>query len=301
MSFASAFLRALRPKQWAKNGIIYAPLVFTVSERWDPQRPEEALGPVGITTAAFLVFCLLSSATYLVNDVVDAGADRAHPRKRDRPIASGDLSPIVAIAAAAGMMATGIAVSYLLMPWFAAVALAYVALTLGYSLWLKRVTIIDVLALSGGYTLRTVAGAVVIGAPISPWLYVVTSLGAMLIGFGKRRNELALAGPEDDPSLQRLALRGYSVQLLDQLISVVTPATLVSYILYTFTAESLPESHAMMLTIPFIAYGLFRYLLLVYQRNLGESPEDVLLTDGPSVAAGVLWLLSVVVVLVTAA
>ena len=297
----STFLRSLRPKQWPKNGIIYFALVFTLPDRWDPQQPLEALGPLGVTTAAFLLFCLLSSATYLINDVVDAAEDRAHPIKRHRPIASGRLSPWAAAGAAVGMMVGGAALSFVLTPWFGIMALLYLGITLAYSLGLKQVAIVDVLVLSAGYVLRAAAGAVVLDVPISPWLYVVTSLGAMLIGFGKRRNELVLSSAGEGPGRQRRALEGYSVPLLDQLISAVTPATLISYILYTFTAENLPENHAMMLTIPFIAYGLFRYLLLVYQRNLGETPEDVLLTDRPIQATVALWLATAVAVLLVAA
>jgi 4-hydroxybenzoate polyprenyltransferase len=296
----SAFIRSLRPKQWPKNGIIYFALVFTLPGRWDPQQPLDVLEPLGVTTAAFLLFCLLSSATYLVNDVVDAAQDRAHPLKQHRPIASGGLSAGVASVAAAAMMAGGAALSLLLTPWFGVVALLYLGLTLAYSLGLKRIPIVDVLALSAGYVLRAAAGAVVLDVPISPWLYMVTSLGAMLIGFGKRRNELVQSTSREGSGQQRRALEGYSVPLLDQLISAVTPATLISYILYTFTAENLPENHAMMLTIPFIAYGLFRYLLLVYQRNLGETPEDVLLTDRPIQATVVLWLATAVAVLIVA-
>jgi hypothetical protein len=169
--------------------------------------------------------------------------------------------------------------------------------------------ILDVVFLSGGYVLRAVAGAVVIAVPVSPWLYVVTSLGALLIGFGKRRNELVLAAGAEEPSQsrslseaqaaaerltpslqQREALRDYSVRFLDQLIAAVAPSALMAYILYTFTAPNLPPSHAMMLTIPFVLYGLFRYLYLVYHRNLGENPEDILLSDKPLIASILLWL-----------
>jgi 4-hydroxybenzoate polyprenyltransferase len=177
------------------------------------------------------------------------------------------------------------------------VALAYLALTVAYTVELKRVAILDVLALSGGYLLRVVAGVVVIQAPVSPWLYVVTGLGALLIGLTKRRAELAVAGAQELAAQQREALQGYSERLLDQLIAVTAGATLIAYILYTFTAENLPPDRTMMLTIPFVLYGLFRYLYLVYQRNLGESPEDVLLTDRPLIAAVLLWLLTATTVL----
>ena len=300
MDMARQLLISLRPLQWAKNSIVLFAFFFTIHESWDPQETGKALSLLATATAAFLLFCMLSSATYLVNDLLDAPQDRGHPLKRLRPIAAGRLSPALAASTALFLMAGGLALSFLLEPWFGAVALGYLLLTSVYSLALKHMTLLDVLALSGGYLLRAVAGAVVIQAPVSPWLYIVTGLGALLIGFGKRRNELVLAEGRGEAAQQRQALQGYSVPLLDQLISVVAPATLIAYILYTFTAENLPADHTMMLTIPFVAYGLFRYLYLVYQRNLGESPEELLLTDLPLIAAGLLWLLTVVAVLAVA-
>lgn len=293
----SSLLAATRPRQWAKNGIIYVAFIFTVNQSWDLGAPREVLDLLLTSTAAFLLFCLLSGATYLVNDLVDLEADRNHPRKRERAIASGHL-PIGAAAGGAIVLGVaGVALAFLLRPLFGVVAVAYIALTAAYSLGLKRHALIDVMALSGGYILRAVAGAVAIAAPISPWLYVVTGLGALLIGFGKRRNELVLAGDDGDAAGQRRVLRDYSVKVLDQLIAVVAPATLVAYILYSFSAPGLPDDHTMMLTIPFVAYGLFRYLYLVYHRNLGETPEEVLLTDKPLLVATGLWLAAALAIL----
>ena len=291
---------AARPKQWAKNVIIYFAFFFTINQRWEPGQLGEILDLLGLTTAAFLLFCALSGATYLLNDVADAPLDRNHPRKRHRPIAAGRLSPQVATTAAGALAVGGLVLSFLLHPWFGVVALAYVLLTGTYSFALKRLAIIDVLALSGGYLLRAVAGAVVIEVPISPWLYVVTGLGALLIGFGKRRNELVLAGANGPAAQQREVLQEYSVRLLDQLIAMVAPAILIAYILYTFTAEGLPEDHTMMFTIPFVLYGLFRYLYLMYHRNLGESPDEVLLTDAPLIATVILWLITAISILAVA-
>ena len=296
----ASLLRAMRPRQWTKNGIIYFAFIFTINQRWELGQWAEGLELFGTATAAFLLFCVLSSATYLINDLLDASQDRLHPQKRRRPIAAGEVGPRTALAVALGMFAAGIGLSFLLEPWFGAVAFGYLLLTGAYSLGLRRLALLDVLALSGGYLLRAVAGAVVIQVPVSPWLYIVTGLGALLIGFGKRRNELVLAEDQEEAARQRQALQGYSVRLLDQLISVVAPATLIAYILYTFTAENLPADHTMMLTIPLVTYALFRYLYLVYQRNLGESPEELLLKDLPLIAAGLLWLLTVVGVLAVA-
>ena len=225
----------------------------------------------------------------LVNDLLDAPQDRRHPHKRLRPIAAGRLSPALAASTALLLMAGGLALSFLLEPWFGAVALVYLLLTSVYSLALKRLVLLDVLALSGGYLLRAVAGAVVIQAPVSPWLYIVTGLGALLIGFGKRRNELVLAGAQEEAAQQRQAFQGYSVQLLDQLIAVVAPATLIAYILYTFTAEHLPINHSMMLTIPFVVYGLFRYLYLLTHKEPGGDPATTILTDRSFLINILLW------------
>ena len=293
----SSLLAATRPRQWAKNGIIYVAFIFTVNQSWDPGAPRETLDLLLTSTAAFLLFCLLSGATYLVNDLLDLQADRNHPRKRERAVASGRLPIGAAVGGAIVLAAAGLALAFLLRPLFGVVAVAYIALTLAYSLGLKRHAIIDVMALSGGYILRAVAGAVAIAVPISPWLYVVTGLGALLIGFGKRRNELALAGDDGAAEGQRRVLRDYSVKVLDQLIAVVAPATLVAYILYSFSAPGLPDDHTMMLTIPLVAYGLFRYLYLVYHRNLGETPEEALLTDRPLLAATALWLAAALAIL----
>ena len=293
----SSLLAATRPRQWAKNGIIYVAFIFTVNQSWDPGAARETLDLLLTSTAAFLLFCLLSGATYLLNDLLDLEADRNHPRKRERAIASGRLPIGAAVGGAIVLGAAGLALAFLLRPLFGVVAVGYIALTVAYSLGLKRHALIDVMALSGGYILRAVAGAVAIAVPISPWLYVVTGLGALLIGFGKRRNELVLARDNGPAEEQRRVLRDYSVKVLDQLIAVVAPATLVAYILYSFSAPGLPDDHTMMLTIPFVAYGLFRYLYLVYHRNLGETPEEVLLTDRPLLVATGLWLAAALAIL----
>lgn len=296
---AWALVRALRPKQWAKNILVFLPFAFSVHERWSPSEPGVAAILLGKAALAFLLFCLLSSAVYLVNDAVDAPRDRLHPRKRLRPIASGALPLGMAWTTAGVLALAGLAGSFALGAWLGAVAVLYLASTSAYTFVLKRMVILDVMALSVGYILRAVAGAVAVQAPISPWLYVVTGLGALLIGIGKRRNELALASTHNpaQASAQRPVLQDYSLPLLDQLLAMVAPSTLMAYTLYTFTAPNLPKNHAMMLTIPFVLFGLFRYLYLVHARNLGEAPEDVLLTDKPILAAVALWLTTAVVVL----
>ena len=240
-------------------------------------------------------FCLITGAVYLLNDVLDAENDRHHPRAASAGGGRG-LAPFPALAIALVLAAGGVALAFLLEALFALVTLIYLASMAAYSLYLKRVIIIDVLIISSGFVLRAVAGAVVLDVAISPWLYICTSLGALFLGFAKRLNETVLAG--ESGSLQRQSLDAYTPRFLEQLISVVAPATLVSYVLYTFTADNLPSNNAMLLTVPFVMYGLFRYLYLVHHKNLGESPEQILLTDVPLILNIVLWLATASVVLV---
>jgi 4-hydroxybenzoate polyprenyltransferase len=286
----------MRPSQWTKNLIIYFALLFTIDQIWSLDKLDEAARLFARTTAAFAIFCLITSAVYLFNDVLDAEKDRHHPKKRYRPIAARILAPYVALGMALAMAAGGLALALILEPLYALVALIYLATMIAYSTYFKRLIIIDILAISAGFVLRAVAGAVVLDVTISPWLYICTSLGALFLGFAKRLNEIVLAG--EDGSLQRETLEEYTPRFLEQLISIVAPATLVSYILYTFTAENLPDNNAMMLTIPFVMYGLFRYLYLVHNKNLGESPEQILLTDIPLILNIALWLATASVVLV---
>ncbi len=295
MNAFSPFLLSLRAKQWAKNLLLYLPLVFTINFWWTPGDLGHALRPFLQVTLAFALFCVLSSAIYLVNDVIDRDSDQRHPAKRNRPIASGRLSPGMAGAAAAVMGVGALSVSFLLNPLFGVVALVYGALSLGYSLYLKQLVIVDVMVLASGFVLRAAAGGVVIDVPISPWLYICTTLGALFLACGKRRNELVLLG--QGSAVHREALREYTPALLDQMIAVITPSLLISYSLYTFSAPNLPKNNAMMLTIPFVIYGIFRYLYLMHVRNLGGSPEDVLFSDRALLATVVLWAVAAGVVL----
>ena len=290
-----ALLSSMRPRQWTKNLLIYFAFFFTIEDAWHLDDLGEAARLFTRVTVAFAIFCLVSSAVYLLNDVLDAEMDRHHPKKRHRPIAAGVLAPSVALGVSIALVGMGLALAFVLDPAFALVALIYLVSMVAYSTILKRVIIVDIMTISAGFVLRAVAGAVVIDVSISPWLYVCTSLGALFLGFAKRLNEVVLA--EETGPLQRETLQEYTPRFLEQLMAIVAPATLVSYILYTFTADNLPENHAMMLTIPFVMYGLFRYLYLVHHKNLGESPEDILLTDVPLIAGIVLWLASASVIL----
>ena len=288
----------MRPRQWIKNGIIYFAFIFTINERWDLSEWGESLELFGIATAAFLLFCLFSGATYLINDLIDAPQDQLHPMKRYRPIAAGLVSHRQATGTALGVFIVGVGLSFLLELWFGVVVLVYLTLTLSYSFKLKQMAVVDVVVLSAGYVLRAVGGAVVIQVPISLWLYVVTSLGAMLIGFGKRKSELE--GSQGMASLQRHVLKQYSKELLNKLIILVSVGVFVSYLAYTLIASNLPDNRTMVSTVPIMAFGLYRYLRLLYRNNAGETPEELLLTDKPLLITVILWLATVVTVLLAA-
>ncbi len=266
-----------------------------MNQRLDEFGSEQIFNDFIDVTLGFFIFCMLTSATYLINDTMDAEKDRHHPTKSSRPIAAGRLSKSTAVGAAVVLFMAGLALAFVLRPEFGIVAAVYVASTLAYSLYLKNVAILDAMIVASGFLLRAVAGAEIIGVTVSPWLYAGTSAGALLISFGKRRNELMLVGNggEHRPTLAEYA----HPQLMDQLMAVATSATLITYALYTFLAPNLPENHAMMLTIPFVLYGLFRYLFMVYHRNMGGSPEEILLKDAPMLVNMALWLASAAAIL----
>ena len=284
-----ALIKTMRPRQWPKNAVLFAALVF------DRQLGLNNIPPMLRTAAGFAIFCLLSGVVYIINDIADVEADRKHPEKRNRPIASGKLPIPVAQMAVVVLLAFIFPLSYLLSPSFALVGLAYLLLNLAYSKWLKHVTIIDVLSIALGFVLRVAAGVTLIQvARFSPWLYVVTTLGSLYIGFGKRRAELTLLA--GDANIHRKVLDGYSIPLLDQFITIVSATTIVAYSLYTFSAPNLPDNHIMMLTIPFVLYGVFRYLYLVQIENCGGAPEEVLLSDRPLQLAILLWGFSILLI-----
>jgi 4-hydroxybenzoate polyprenyltransferase len=279
---------ALRPRQWTKNGLLFVALAFTLHLQ------DTAL--LLRTLVAFVCFCALSSAGYLLNDVLDVEADRAHPTKRRRPIASGQVPIGLALGLGIALALVGLAGSFLIGLLFGLLALAYVLLTAVYSTSLKHIVLLDVFGLAGGFVLRAAAGAVAIDVPISPWLYIATLLGALLIALGKRRTELETLGVEAAVGHRR-NLESYSIEFIDQLILVISSAALMTYALYTFSAENLPKNHSMMLTIPVVLYGLFRYLFLVREGDVGAAPEELLFRDRPLMAAVVTWALLAVIIL----
>jgi 4-hydroxybenzoate polyprenyltransferase len=279
----AALFKAMRPRQWSKNAVVFAALVFDRKLT----NPEAFLN----TLAGFAIFCLLSGVVYIINDIADIQADRQHPEKRLRPIASGRLPLPVARFAAIIIILVILPVSYLLSPLFAAVALGYLLINLAYSKWIKHVPLLDVFSIALGFVLRVAAGVTLIQVErFSPWLYVITTLGSLYLGFGKRRAELSVFAATANS--HRRSLDGYTLPLLDQLINIVSATTIIAYSLYTFSAPNLPENHAMMLTIPFAIYGIFRYLYLI-QTDCTGAPEEVLLTDRPLQVTILLWGLAV--------
>jgi 4-hydroxybenzoate polyprenyltransferase len=274
-------VESLRPRQWTKNLLVFAGLIFS-RNLLDP----DLLGRV---LATFVLFCLLSGGTYLLNDAVDAERDRGHPRKRLRPVASGRVPIRVAVGVGVSLLVLACAGAFALSPRLGLVAAAYAGLLAAYSCGLKHVVILDALVIASGFVLRALGGVVAIEAEFSHWLLLCTSLLALFLTFGKRRHELVTL--EDGAIDHRPILSEYSPQLLDQMVAVVTASTLMAYALYTFA----PETQAKLgttwlpLTIPFVLYGLFRYLYLLYRRDLGGDPSEHLLTDRALLVAVALW------------
>jgi len=277
-------LKTMRPRQWTKNAFVLAAVVFD----------RQLLNPTAIldSLAGLFLFCLLSSSVYIFNDILDIEFDRQHPQKRNRPIASGKLSVRSATLLGIILLLVTIPSSFLLSPFFGWIALIYFLVNLAYSNWLKHIPLIDVLIIAAGFVLRVAGGVSLIQVErFSPWLYVVTTLLALYLGFGKRRAELSLLNK--GANAHRRVLDGYNLQFLDQLITIVSSTTIVAYSLYTFSAPNLPDNYTMMLTIPFVIYGIFRYLYLLQVEQAGGSPEDLLLGDRPLQISILLWGLSI--------
>jgi 4-hydroxybenzoate polyprenyltransferase len=277
-------LRTMRPRQWLKNGFVFIALFF--------DRQLDQPTSVLYTLAAFVLLCLMSGAVYIMNDLADIDNDRQHPRKRSRPLASGRLNPNVAAAAAILLATASLLAGLALSLTFGIILLVYLLTQIAYTLWLKRQVLSDVSIVATGFILRIAAGVAIL-EPVqrverfSPWLYVFGGFLALFLALGKRRHELVLLGAE--AGNHRAILREYNIDLIDRLIGIVTTSTLVSYSLYTFLAEGLPENHLMMLTIPFVLYGVFRYLYLVHVRQEGGAPEEILLRDRPLQVTVALW------------
>jgi 4-hydroxybenzoate polyprenyltransferase len=273
-----AVTAAMRPAQWVKNGLLLAGIIFG-GKLFDIWAIKHAL-------AAFVTFCLLCGGFYLINDVRDADADRLHPLKRLRPVASGALSPLQALQIGIIAIVAAIAASAWVGRGFLLATVAYAALMVAYNVGLKDIVIVDVMAIAAGFMLRAVAGALAVDVTISSWLLICTVLLALVVSFGKRRYELLTL---ESPALHRRNLDHYSTALLDQLVAVTAGGTLLAYAMYTVDGDSVPADRRMMFTIPLVAYAIFRYLFLVYQRGHGGSPETTLLTDRALLATGAVW------------
>jgi 4-hydroxybenzoate polyprenyltransferase len=270
----------MRPHQWTKNVFLFAALVFDAKLFNIPYTLR--------TLAGFLLFCLISGVVYVINDLVDMENDRAHPRKRRRPLPAGDLAPGFATVAAVVLALVAVAAAFWLDLMFAMILLGYLILQLGYSFALKHIVLIDVIAIAAGFVLRVAGGVPLVNASrFSPWLYICMTLLALFLGLSKRRGELVML--QDEARNHRPILKDYNLELLDQLISIVVASTILTYSLYTFSAPNLPASDAMMLTIPFVIYGLFRYMYLIHVEGCTLAPDEVLLTDRPFQANVVLW------------
>jgi 4-hydroxybenzoate polyprenyltransferase len=283
-----ALLASLRPRQWVKNLFVFAGVIFS----------QQLLTPrVWPALAAFAIFCGLSGAIYLFNDVADVDKDRLHPSKRRRPVASGALPIGAAIGFGVLLLAGCLAAAFRLSPAFGLVALFYGVLLTAYSLWLKHLVILDVLTVAAGFVLRAVAGAVAVDVEISGWLLICTILIALFLALGKRRHEYrSLTG---DAAAHRPILAEYSEGFLDQMISVVTASTVTTYALYTMSPETVAKFHTRLLplTLPFVLYGIFRYLYLLYRRDLGGNPSDLLVTDRGLLLDALLWIVTTLAII----
>ncbi len=272
----------LRPHQWVKNGIVLTGLIFSGSALIADKAVDAAL--------ATLLFCLLSSTIYIINDIADAEADRNHPTKKNRPIASGRISVSVALVLAVILGIGSLASAYILHLGFFITAVAYVVLNILYSIWLKHIVLIDVMSIAAGFVLRALAGALIIDVAFSGWLIITSFLLAMFLALGKRRHEMVAL--KDGGKNHRKILEQYSTYFLDQLISIVTPAVLVCYLIYVISPDVKERlgTDYLYITVPFVIYGIFRYYYLIHRENKGGSPTRILLTDGPILVTVLLWL-----------
>jgi len=282
-----ALIKELRIHQWIKNGFVLIPLVF--------DRQLFLVEPFIRTIIGFFLFCFVSSSVYLINDVMDVEADRLHPKKKNRPIASGDLSIPVAVSSAIVLVVGSFIGAFFLSKAFLIILVLYFFINLAYSMKLKHVPLVDVFIIAAGFVLRVGAGVSIIEVErFSPWLYAVTSVFALFFALGKRRGELATV--QTNNNNQRRVLDGYTIPLLDQFITIASATTIISYSLYTFSAPNLPENHTMMLTIPFAIFGIFRYLYLIQVNNEGGAPDELVLSDRPLQITFILFALSVLVI-----
>lgn len=288
----SDLIRAMRPNQWTKNVLVLAAFFFAF---WDRTQPRDVVASLIVVPAA-LLFCLASSGVYLINDIRDAAADRAHPVKKFRPIAAGLVPVPLAGWTAALLLSASIAAGWLLHPLFGAVVLTYVAIQIGYTFGLKHVALVDIFVIAAGFVLRAIAGAVVIEVEISPWLLICTFLLALFLALCKRRHEKLFVS--ENSNEHRPSLSAYDSRLLDQLIAIASSATITAYAIYTLHPETVLKfgTHKLGFTLPFVVFGVFRYLDLAYRHEKGDRPEKILLSDWPILVNLALYALTVVLI-----
>lgn len=287
-------LKTMRPHQWIKNIFVFAAIAFSGERLWT--HPDKLL----LTFAAFGIFCMAASAIYIINDLVDIEKDRAHPRKCHRPLAAGKLSPRLAATTATVLIVVALPFAYLIDPDFGyfAVLISYIVVQgVLYSYLLKNIVILDILTVAAGFVLRAVAGAVVLSITITSWLLVCMGLLALFLAIGKRRHELVLL--EQGAGEHRRILDEYSVPMLDQMMSIVTASIIMAYSMTTFSAPAVPHDPypLLMITIPFVVYGIFRYLYLIYRRDEGGSPDELVLKDVPLATDIALWGITVLAIM----
>ena len=283
-----ALLMALRPQQWIKNALVFLPFLFAIRQAWSLDDLDPVPGHIGNLLVVFAAFCALSGAVYLLNDLSDRQADQQHRLKRNRPIASGKVGVPTALTAMVALIAAGLAATFLIDPVLGGIGLLYLGINLSYSLGVKRIVLLDVIAVASGYVIRAVAGAVAIDVSPSPWLYATTAAGALFIVLGRRYAEVRLAG--DGATEQRSVLSKYAGPFIGQLLTISATAAWLSYTLYTVEADNLPRNNTMLLTIPLVTLGLFRYLYLLNTREDAEAPEQLIIRDLPLVLSIIGWL-----------
>ena len=291
-----AIFKALRPQQWVKNGLVFLPFMFAIQQAWSPDDLDPVPGLMGRLLAVFAVFCALSGVVYLLNDLSDKEEDQRHAVKRLRPIASGSVGVPMAAALMAVLAAAGLAAAFLIDLVLGGVCLLYLAINVTYSMGVKRVVLLDVFIVAAGYVIRTVAGAITIDVTPSPWLYSTTAAAALFIVLGRRYAEVRLAG--QGAVDQRSVLARYTGPFVGQLVIMSATAAWLSYTLYTVEAGNLPQNNTMLLTIPLVTFGLFRYLYLLNVRGEAESPEQLIVKDLPMVLSIVGWVATAALVLI---
>lgn len=284
-----AIIISLRPQQWTKNFLVFAGLIFS--------KNVSDLNSILSSIFAFVIFCLISGSTYIINDIIDIEKDKLHPLKSKRPLASGKLKKSTALGIAFSILMPSILLAFYFSPSFGGIVSGYAILTLSYSLYLKRIVIVDVIIIAIGFVLRALSGVVVLNVEISSWLLVCTIFLALFLALAKRRHELTSLGK--DSSNHRKALSEYSVHLLDQMIAIVTASTVMAYALYTTADMTIQRfgTRNLVFTIPFVLYGIFRYLYLIHQKSLGGNPEKILLSDKPFIINVTLYIIVTILII----